>query len=401
MYLTRLSLTEFRTFSRLDLHLPKQTMILVGSNAQGKTSILEAINYLATLSSFNTSFDRQLINFNIPQAPISIARIVAEYQKHSKKHTMEIRLIQESNGANSSIRFRKEVLLDGVKRRLGDIYGHFNAVIFLPQMSRIIEGGPSERRSYLDNLLSQVVPHYGKWISDYDKTISQRNALLKTLAEHGGDVSQLEVWDGMLARSGAAIIYARIHSIKDLEQYAQRIHQRLTSGKEVFRLAYQPSYEPLPQPKGQMILPVKVHLDRSHLEMQDIQSGFQKQLHGTYREDIARGITTLGPHRDELRFISNQIDLGDYGSRGQARTALLSMKLAELQWMHDKTGEWPVLLLDEIMSELDPTRRSEVLAALTDVDQALLTSTDPVMFGENFIHEHEIWKVDQGMVVKQ
>lgn len=401
MYLTRLSLTEFRTFSRLDIHLPKQTMILVGSNAQGKTSILEAINYLATLSSFNTSFDRQLINFNIPQAPISIARIVAEYQKQSKKHTMEIRLIQESNGANTSIRFRKEVLLDGVKRRLGDIYGHFNAVIFLPQMSRIIEGGPSERRSYLDNLLSQVVPHYGKWVSDYDKTISQRNALLKTLAEHGGDVSQLEVWDGMLARSGAAIIYARIYSIKELEQYAQRIHQRLTSGKEVFRLAYQPSYEPLPQPKGQMILPVKVHLDRSHLEMQDIQSGFQKQLHGTYREDIARGITTLGPHRDELRFISNQIDLGDYGSRGQARTALLSMKLAELQWMHDKTGEWPVLLLDEIMSELDPTRRSEVLAALTDVDQALLTSTDPVMFGENFIHEHEIWKVDQGMVVKQ
>ena len=122
MYLTRLSLTEFRTFSRLDIHLPKQTMILVGSNAQGKTSILEAINYLATLSSFNTSFDRQLINFNIPQAPISIARIVAEYQKHSKKHTMEIRLIQESNGANSSIRFRKEVLLDGVKRRLGDIW---------------------------------------------------------------------------------------------------------------------------------------------------------------------------------------------------------------------------------------------------------------------------------------
>ncbi len=401
MYLTRLSLTDFRTFSRLDMDLPSRIIILVGANAQGKTSILEAIFYLATISSFTTSLDRQLINFNTPYAPINVARIVAEYQRKAKKHTMEIRLIQESNGANTPLRFRKEVLLDGVKRRPGDIYGHFNAVIFLPQMARIIEGSPADRRSYIDTLLSQVIPQYARQLSDYEKALSQRNALLKMLSEQGGEARQLEVWDEMLSKLGASIIFTRIHALQELEPLAKRIHNRLTDEKEVLRLAYQPSYEPLPMPKGQLLLPVKTEIDRSSLALQDIQCGYQKALHAAYHEDIARGITTLGPHRDELRFISNQIDLGDYGSRGQARTALLSMKMAEVQWMHEKTGEWPVLLLDEIMSELDPVRRADVLAALTDVEQALLTSTDLDMFGHDFINHHDIWQVENGMVVKR
>jgi len=132
--------------------------------------------------------------------------------------------------------------------------------------------------------------------------------------------------------------------------------------------------------------------------MEEIEAGFRKALHGAYREDISRGMTTLGPHRDEFRFIGNGIDLGDYGSRGQGRTALLSLKLAEVQWMRMRTGEWPVLLLDEIMAELDPERRSSLLAVLSQVEQALLTSTDPDMFPIEFTQNHEIWRVRDGLV---
>lgn len=398
MHLTRLSLTNFRAFSRLDLDLPRRLILLVGANAQGKTSILEAINYLATFSSFYASTDRQLINFNSPEAALLVSRIVAEYQRSLKQHKLEVRLIQESNGANSPQRFRKEILLDGVKRRVGDVYGYFNAVIFLPQMTRIIEGSPSERRKYMDDLLSQVIPQHARHLLNYHKALSQRNALLKMLAEHGGEARQLEVWDEVLAKHGAAIMQSRIQALQELEVIAKRLHFRLTDGNEVLRLSYKPAYEPLPMPKGQLLLPVETEVNRSCLSLEDIQSGFMKALHASYRVDISRGVTTLGPHRDELRFISNMIDLSDYGSRGQIRTTLLSMKMAEVQWMHQATGEWPVLLLDEIMAELDPKRRSDLLAVLEDAEQAVLTSTDLDMFEADFVNRHEVWRVENGII---
>ena len=401
MYLTRLSLTNFRAFSRLDLDFPRRIILLYGANAQGKTSILEAVSFLATFSSFHASNERQLLNFNMAEATQMVGRIVAEYQRASKKHTLEVRLILERNGTAASPRFRKEILLDGVKRRVGDVLGHFNAVIFLPQMARIIEGSPSDRRRYVDELLAQIVPHYGKHLSDYAKVLSQRNALLKMLSEQGGDARQLEVWDDMLAKHGAAIMHARIQALDELELVARRVHQQLTHGAEILRLSYQPAYEPLPQPKGQLLLPVETTVDRSSLKADEIQAGLKKALHAAYREDISRGITTLGPHRDDLRFISNQIDLGDFGSRGQSRTVLLAMKLAEVQWMHQKTGEWPVLLLDEIMSELDPQRRDDLLTALDQVEQGLITSTDLDMFEDAFVAKHDTWLVEGGRVLPQ
>jgi DNA replication and repair protein RecF len=202
----------------------------------------------------------------------------------------------------------------------------------------------------------------------------------------------------MLARHGAELMYARIHLLKELEEQAGPIHQQLTRGTEILRLQYKPSYEPAPAPKGQLALPVQTAVDRSHLSPTDIEAGLRTALHAGYREDISRGMTTLGPHRDEFRFIGSGIDLGDYGSRGQGRTALLSLKFAEVQWMRTKTGEWPVLLLDEIMAELDPERRADLLAVLGQVEQALLTSTDPDMFPAEFTHNHEVWHVRDGLV---
>jgi DNA replication and repair protein RecF len=283
---------------------------------------------------------------------------------------------------------------------LGELYGQFNAVTFLPQMMRIVDSSPADRREYLDEILSQVEPGYARHLADYNKALTQRNALLKNLGEQGGDVRQLEAWDGLLAQRGAPIMVARIQALKQLEAFALPIHQELTRQSEVLRFAYQPSYEPMPAPKGQLALPVQSVLDRSGIGMQELDEGFHKAIHAAYRQDISRGMPTLGPPRDEFRFLSNRVDLGDYGSRGQARTALLSLKFAEVQWMHTKTGEWPVLLLDEIMAELDPQRRLDLLLVLNAVEQAFLTSTDPDLFSPEFRSRHEIWQLQDGIVTQ-
>jgi DNA replication and repair protein RecF len=398
MHLNRFSLTNFRTFSRLDLDIPREILLLVGGNAQGKTTLLEAIYFLSTFTSFHASSDRQLINFTLPENTLTVGRIVGEFSRLDGDHKLEVRLIREPNGANGSTRFRKEVLLDGVKRKINQVVGQFNAVIFLPQMARIIEEGPSERRRYLDMVISQVSARYVQHLSDYSATLTQRNALLKQLAERGGDPDQLAVWDGMLARHGAFIMKERIRSIREIEDEAKRLHYDLTDGKEVLRLDYQPAFDPLAITNGQMALPVSTVADRSGLDLKEIEQGMLAALKKLQREEIARGVTTIGPHRDELRFLSNQVDLGDYGSRGQGRTALLALKLAEVNWLKQRTGEWPVLLLDEIMSELDVRRRSDLLASLSECDQAILTSTDLSMFDQSYVHTHHIWRVEGGMV---
>ncbi len=398
MHITRLSLTNFRSFSRLDLDFPREIFLLVGDNAQGKTTLLEAIYFLSTFASFHASSDRQLISFTAPESGIAVGRIVGEIQRQNGPHRIEVRLIREPNGVNGSTRFRKEVLLDGVKRKINEVMGVFNAVIFLPQMARIIEEGPSERRRFLDTLISQVSPKYVAHLSDYGQTLSQRNALLKQLAERGGDADQLAVWDGMLARHGAAIMRERIRAIREVEAEAKRIHYDLTHGREVLRLDYQPAYDPLALPEGQMALPVSAPADRSGISQKEIEAGLLAALKQLQREEIARGVTTIGPHRDELRFLSNQVDLGDYGSRGQGRTALLALKLAEVAWLYQRTGEWPVLLLDETMSELDTGRRADLLDALSECDQAILTATDVSMFEESFVAQHPVWQVAGGMV---
>jgi DNA replication and repair protein RecF len=202
----------------------------------------------------------------------------------------------------------------------------------------------------------------------------------------------------MLARHGAFIMLERIKTIREVEDEAKRIHFDLTHGSEVLRLDYQPAFEPLSTPSGQMMLPVNAVADRSGLSMEEIENGLLKELKKLQREEIARGVTTIGPHRDEMRFLSNQVDLGEYGSRGQGRTALLAMKLAEVNWLKKRTGEWPVLLLDETLSELDTQRRGDLLSALKLCDQAILTSTDLDMFEPGFVEEHTVWHVGGGMV---
>ncbi|MGD0612547.1 MAG: DNA replication/repair protein RecF [Anaerolineales bacterium] len=397
MHLTHLSLTNFRSFARLDMDIPRRVVLLVGSNAQGKTSILEAVYFLAAFTSFQTHSDRQLVNFVAAKDSLAVGRLVAAYTRGPTKHQLEVRLILEPTGTSGN-RLRKEVLLDGVKRPLAEVIGHFNAVVFVPQMVQVIEGGPEERRRYLNLALAQTAPGYAGELSEYTQALTQRNALLKSLHEHGGDPSELDFWDETLTRTGSEIILKRIEAVQELEKLAARIHHDLTRGGEVLRLSYQPAYDPLARADGQKPLPLKTSLDRSGLKKEEVRQGFRQALEKGRAEEIRRGVTVLGPHRDELRFLANGVDLSDFGSRGQVRTTLLALKLAEIEWMKARTGQWPVLLLDEVLAELDTQRRSDLLTFLAHIEQALLTTTDLKLFTPAFVQKGEIWDVSYGSV---
>ena len=397
MYLKHLSLTNFRSLTRLDMELPRRVVLLVGSNAQGKTSVLEAIYFLAAFTSLQTHVDRQIVNFHEAKNPLAVTRLVADYQRNKTKQRIEARLILEPSGINGQ-RLRKEILQNGVKKQVSDVMGNFNAVIFVPQMSQIIEGGPDERRRYLNLALAQTVATYARLLSDYHQALTQRNALLKTLGERGGNSDQLQVWDEALVRLGAQIILHRIQAVQEIERFASRIHHELTRGTEVLRLAYEPSYDPLPKPEMQLGLKLDTPIDRSGLKLGEIQEGFLTRLKGLRNEEIARGVTTIGPHRDDLRFIINRADVSDYGSRGQMRTTLLALKLAEVEWMQERTGEWPVILLDEVMAELDINRRADLLKYVGKSEQVLFTTTDLSLFTPEFVEQAEIWDVSGGVV---
>jgi DNA replication and repair protein RecF len=394
MRITHLSLTQYRNFARLDVDVPSGPILIEGANAQGKTSILEAIYYLAVMTSFFAKTDRQLINFDEIRKPLAVARIVADYVRGGREHQIELRIIQEKD-KNGIARARKEVLLDGAKKKISDAVGHFNAVLFLPQMLTIVEGSPKHRRRYLDLALSQVQPNYAANLKEYGQVLTQRNALLKQLGENGGDAAQLDYWDERLALRGAQIIHDRIHAVNELDSLAGKVHHALTRGREVLRLSYHPAYDPLPPPENQMSL-IDAPIDRSKVSPQKIEDGFRERLLELRREDIARGQTTLGPSRDELRFLSNGIDLGTYGSRGQVRTCMLAMKLTEVEWMREKSGHWPVLLLDEILAELDNERRSNLLAPIAESDQALLTTANLGLFDEDFVRKTKVWNIKAG-----
>ncbi len=409
MYLTHLSLTNFRAFTRLDLDMPRRILLLVGDNAQGKTTLLEAVYFLAAFTSTLTDNDRQLINLTAANEPLAVARLVADFKRDEHSHQtqrLEVRLILEGGGnpptpgrgGNGGARFRKEILLDGVKRTAHEAVGCFNAVIFLPQMMRIVEGGPEDRRRYINLTLSQVVPGYAQALSEYSQVLTQRNALLKQLNERGGDIDQLSYWDDLLTQRGSFLIHARITALQEIERLAARRHHQLTHSREVLRLVYQPSYDPLPQVEGQYSLPLDAPVSRSSFTKDQIRQGFAQRLQALRKEEIGRGVTTCGPHRDELRLLANRLDLGDFGSRGQGRTALLALKLAEVTWMKAKTGHWPVLLLDETLVELDIQRRADLLDALQECDQALLTTTDLNLFVPEFVQHNVVWKVNAGQV---
>ena len=401
MFLKHISLTNFRTFKRLELDVPSHVTVLVGNNAQGKTSFLEAVSFFSTMTSVQSGKDRELINFLALKEELPVARLVIEFQRANSIHTMETRLIL-GNGGNGNGRLRKEVLVDRIKRPLQQALGNFNSVIFLPQMTDIVDGSPDGRRRYLDMTIAQVYPGYARELSEYLQAISQRNALLKMLAERGGDTQQLDFWDEQVSEKGSFIMHTRLHMLKEFEVQAARVHLALSEGKSELAICYLPSFSLKEKENGQEAFTFSSDND-SHSTVPDqkeLCAAFLKRLRSIHKEEILRGVTTLGPHRDDLRFFINQVDAGTYGSRGQVRTVLMALKIGEMHWLHEKTEEWPVLLLDETLAELDLPHRDALLGALGDSEQAILTATDVGMFNADFLKESTLLYVNQGLIQK-
>jgi DNA replication and repair protein RecF len=403
MRISHLSLTNFRNYARLELDLPPGMIVLHGDNAQGKTSLLESIYYLATSRSPHITSDRQLINWLADEEPIPFARLVAEVQTREGPRRVEVGMMLERTGRE--VRFKKQVRVNGLPRRVMDLLGQIRVVMFLPQDMDLVEGSPSTRRRYLNVTLCQVDPAYCRALGEYDRVLSQRNALLRQLQERGGrgDASQLAFWDERLAGNGAVIVAGRYRLVRDLERKARQIHRDLSGEGENLRLRYLPGFDPAPTPEGQL------SFDAGDLGVEalpqlppsQIVERFKAALQARRRDDLTRGMTTIGPQRDEMRFLVNGRDLGLYGSRGQNRTAVLALKLAELAWMRERTGEWPLLLLDEVAAEFDEHRRAYLMKQINGADQVLLTTTEPSLLPDEVLCQATRWHVVGGHITTE
>lgn len=400
MLLKYVSLTNFRSYSRLDTEIPERMLLLSGGNAQGKTSFLEALFYCASFSSPLASSVRDLIRFDALTEPLAVARIVVRYETDSKEHKLEVRLIRDDTEGED--KFRKEILHDDLKTTAQKVIGAFPAVLFLPQMMRIAEGAPVDRRRYLNIMLSQSVPGYAKALSEYEGILRRRNALLKNIQERKSDPAQLVYWDNMLAQRGAVLIRARADALIFLEQVGAEIHRSLTDGKELLQLRYQPGFDPL-DPEGSINNAYSIEESGTAypFDENEIAARFLHALDLSHGADVHRGLTGIGPHKDDFEIIANRIDLRTFGSRGQIRTALLSLKLAEIEWMQQKLRTAPLLLLDETLAELDEKRSADLLSRLEDRGQAILTTTDQTHFTRDFAAKNSIWHVENGVIVKQ
>ncbi len=396
MILQSLSLTNFRSYVRLDVEFPQGITILSGGNAQGKTSLLESLFYCATFAPILAGNDRQLINFEAQKQDLAVARIVVRYSRDQQNHQLEVRIIQESQ--NRITRTRKEILWNGQKLRAQNAIGKFPAVLFIPQMTAILEGPPQERRRYLNILLSQSEPGYAQTLTEYKQALVQRNALLRQIADKKSDPAQLEYWDELLSSRGAVLIQKRIKALETLNEYAEEIHLQLTDRQEKLALIYNPSFDPLNPDRSNPVEENSVR--RDGFSADEIASAMKAHLKTIRRREIERGTSVAGPHRDDFQVCANDIDLSLYGSRGQIRTALLSLKMAEIRWIQDKTGTEPLLLLDETLAELDEKRRRDLLERLDQYNQGILTTTDLTHFSDDFLKKHTVWQIANGVVKK-
>jgi len=393
MHLTHLSLTNFRNYTRLELDLPARIHLFQGANAQGKTNLLEAIYYLATTKSPRTSSDQQLIHWAAQAEVIPHAHAAVTFMRAGEEHTIEAILVQErSPNGLGQVRFRRQLRLDGLPRRALDIVGKLNVVLFFPQDIDLVAGPPAERRRYLDITLCQIDPLYCRTLSRYNRVLGQRNALLRQIREGAAQEEELDYWDEQLIELGSYILAQRVQTTQQLNTLVQERQEQLTQGGERLSLTYQSSVQKdLTQPQQESLLPPN--------ETGEWKALFRQALQRKRSEELVRGVTILGPHRDDVRFSINGIDATIYGSRGQQRTAALALKLSEAELIREHAGESPVLLLDDVISELDTLRSQLLLQAVSQMEQALLTTTDLGPFPRSFLRSTILWQVIGGKIL--
>jgi DNA replication and repair protein RecF len=407
MHLTHLSLTNFRNYVRLELSLPNRLTVLQGANAQGKTNLLEAIHLLATARSPRASVERELINWLALESPLPYARLVGEIGEGRDAEKLELVLELASNGGGNGPVVRKQVRVNGAARRAIDLVGRLRVVLFLPEDVDLVAGAPGGRRRYLDIALCQIAPTYCRALGEYNRVVTQRNALLRQLRDFGGDQGQLAFWDSQLAEHGSVLIHRRGAAIRDLDRLAAARQAELTGGAERLHLGYLPSPDPdalIGASSGAQAAAQRQRLAEARpayaaISQDEVRERFLAALRGSHAREIAAGASLLGPHRDDVAFTVDGRDLRPFGSRGQQRTAALALKLAEVQMMRAETGESPLLLLDDVMSELDEIRRHALLDTLAGVDQAIVTTTDWSDFSPELLGQARTLRVERGTLV--
>ena len=392
------SLTNFRNYTRLELDLPEGVMLLQGSNAQGKTNLLEAIYCLSRTRSPRTSTDRELVNWLTLEDELPFARLVARIQKSDGVDQIELSLVQSNRNTPGMC---KHIRLNGASKRAVDVIGQLNAVLFLPEDIELAAGPPSLRRRYLDDIIGQIDRKYRRELQRYSHVVTQRNSLLKSLRSRGGDPPQLLFWDQRLVEHGAYLLVRRQQVIRKINEYMTGIHAKLTGETERLRIEYRESICP---EDGSItahqttLLPEQGVASATELSTPEERIGaeFSAELRRVRRRELEQGVSTVGPHRDDFRFVVDGVDMITYGSRGQQRTCVLSLKLAEVELMRQEREDEPVLLLDDVVSELDAARRSCLLDTMTGVQQVIVTTTDLMLYGQDFCARVSRWQVCAG-----
>lgn len=357
MIIKSLELSNFRNYDLLDMEFDSGTNILYGDNAQGKTNILEAIYLCATTKSHRGTKDKDIVNFGEEEAHI---RTLMEKKGEEIRIDMHLR-------KNKT----KGIAIDGAKiKKAAQLLGLMNVVFFSPEDLAIIKNGPAERRKFVDMELCQLDLMYLNHLNQYNKIVNQRNTLLKDLYFNPSLRDTLDVWDMQLVSFGTGIIERRITFVKQLNDIIRDIHRSLSGGKEELEIVYEPDVDV---------------------------SGFEEKMRLSREKDVKLKQTTTGPHRDDFGFYANGIDIRKFGSQGQQRTAALSLKLSEIELVKRMTGDTPILLLDDVLSELDSNRQNYLLSSIGDI-QTIITCTGLDEFVNNRFEINKVFNVVNGHV---
>lgn len=371
MYVEQLELSQFRNISRMSLECPEELHLFVGPNAQGKTNILESLYVLSIGKSHRTRKDKELVQWGQ-----TAARLQARVKRGDRSHRLEVRLTPKG----------KKVVRNGLEqRRLSEYIGSLTAVLFAPEDLSLIKGSPQVRRRFLDMEIGQVSPSYLYHLNQYNQLLVQRNSMLKNLAKtRHWKLSLLEVLDEQLIHLSTTLWKKRFHFIQRLTVWAREIHYAITQGGENLELEYRSSS------------PVKAEMDPATYE-----TVLKQELDRLRKQEIYRGSTLIGPHRDDLRILADGTDLHTYGSQGQQRTAALSLKLAEIELIRQETGTYPILLLDDVLSELDDSRKTHLLEAIRGKVQTFVTTTGLEGIDQETLDRARIYHVRQGSITEQ
>jgi len=372
MHIEQLTLRDFRNYRHLDIALPRGLLLFVGGNAQGKSNLLEAIYLLATTRSVRANSEGELVSRDASQQGQAVARLVGTARRHDGSVQVEVVIVTRPTGeqaAASRLPASKRLRVNGVARRASETVGQMTAVLFTTQDIDLVGGAPSLRRRYLDITLSQVDPAYLRALQRYGKIVLQRNALLRRIQEGAAGPDQLSFWDEEMAQHGAYIAGSRGRAVSSLSVLAREAHRALSGGEEELSLAYQPQLSRAWD--GERVAAASTD---------ELAAALLQALAAGRQRDVAAGVSLTGPHRDDLQFLLNGVPAAAFASRGQQRTAALALRLAEARFLLNRSGEHPVLLLDDVLSELDESRRAGVLAAASEFEQVLITSVDADRF---------------------